>query len=63
MNLNKTQTYIPDYDHLFKIVITGDDGTGKSSFLSRYFDDSFSEKYNPSVKFFFHSKIKLYFSL
>ena len=39
-----------DYDHLFKIVMLGDDHTGKTSLLTRYIDDTFSQEYNPSVK-------------
>ena len=45
----ETQTYIAEHDHLFKSLIIGDDGTGKSNFLSRYFDDCFSQEYIPTV--------------
>jgi len=33
------------YDHLLKILLIGDSGIGKSTFLQRYTDDTFSENY------------------
>ena len=38
-----------DYDHLFKIVLVGDSGVGKSSVLMRYTDNSFSESYISTI--------------
>lgn len=32
-----------DYDYLFKIVLIGDTGVGKSSILLRFIENSFSE--------------------
>jgi len=34
----------PDYDNLLKILLIGDSGVGKSSLLTRFCDDSFSDK-------------------
>ena len=34
----------PNYDNLFKILIIGDSGVGKSSILRRFCDDEFDEK-------------------
>ena len=31
-----------DHDYLFKIIIIGDSGVGKSSILSRFTDDAFA---------------------
>lgn len=32
-----------DYDHLFKLVLIGDTGVGKSSILLRFIENSFSD--------------------
>jgi len=38
-----------EYDYLFKIVIIGDSGVGKSSILIRFSDDSFTETYLTTI--------------
>lgn len=38
-----------DYDHLFKLLIIGDSGVGKSSLLIRFCDDQFSGTYITTI--------------
>jgi len=38
-----------EYDHLFKIVIVGDSGTGKSCLLLRFTDDNYSDVYISTI--------------
>ena len=38
-----------EYDYLFKIVIIGSTGVGKSSLLIRFSDDSFSSSYLTTI--------------
>ncbi|PAA90314.1 hypothetical protein BOX15_Mlig001100g1 [Macrostomum lignano] len=38
-----------DYSHLFKLLIIGDSGVGKSSLLVRYTDDTFSGSYITTI--------------
>jgi len=38
-----------DYVHLFKIVLTGDSGVGKSCLLLRFADDSYTESYISTI--------------
>lgn len=40
---------IKDYDHLFKLVIIGNSGVGKSSLLLRFSDDQFNESYLTTI--------------
>ncbi|PHJ20716.1 rab1 protein [Cystoisospora suis] len=38
-----------DYDHLFKLVLIGDSGVGKSCLLLRFSDDAFTESYITTI--------------
>jgi len=40
---------VRDYDHLFKLVLIGDSGVGKSCVLLRFADDSFTESYITTI--------------
>jgi small GTP-binding protein len=38
-----------DYDHLFKILIIGNSGVGKSNLLLRFSDGSFQDSFQPTI--------------
>jgi Ras-related protein Rab-1A len=38
-----------DFDYMFKLVIIGEAGVGKSALLTRYVDDSFTMSYIVTV--------------
>lgn len=40
---------IKEYDYLFKLVIIGNSGVGKSSLLLRFADDTFSDSYLTTI--------------
>ena len=52
MNIEDKQ----EYDHLFKLVIIGDSGVGKSSILLRFTDDQFDDNSNATIGMCFYVK-------
>ena len=47
--MSNNTTKPKDFDHLFKLVIIGDSGVGKSSILSRFSDNLYSENYISTI--------------
>mmetsp|Transcript_5151 Transcript_5151/g.5903 ORF Transcript_5151/g.5903 Transcript_5151/m.5903 type:complete len:206 (-) Transcript_5151:41-658(-) len=39
----------PDYDYLFKILLIGNSGVGKSSLLLRFADDTYTDNFMPTI--------------
>ena len=39
------------YDHLFKLLLIGDTGVGKTNFFNKFVDGTTNEEYAPSVSF------------
>ena len=52
-----------EYDYLVKIVMTGDENSGKSSILTRYTNDMFNEEYSVTIGVEFGGKLIEYFAL
>ena len=48
-----------EYDHLFKVLLLGDSGTGKSSLILRYTDDIFNSALVSSIGVDFKVKKKI----
>ena len=46
-----------DYNYLFKIVLIGNSGVGKSSLLFRFSDNKWEDKFIPTIGVDFVSKI------
>jgi len=48
---------IKEQDYLFKIVIVGNQGVGKSSLFIRFCDDNFADNYLPTIGVDFRFKM------
>ncbi|KAN0003771.1 hypothetical protein ACTFIZ_009931 [Dictyostelium cf. discoideum] len=47
--MSKVQKQLTDYDFLFKILLIGDSGVGKSSLIVRFADDNFTDSYISTI--------------
>ena len=46
----------PEYDYLFKVLLIGDSGVGKSAILQRFADDNFTETFISTIRVDFKIK-------
>jgi len=47
---------IRPHDHLFSIIIIGDTAVGKSSLMTKFADNKYSESYKPTIGIDFKTK-------
>ena len=45
----KSSNSLIDHDHIFKIVLIGDSGVGKSCILLRFHDDKFNKDFYATI--------------
>jgi len=49
VNKSRAATSAKDYDHLFKLLLIGDSGVGKSCILLRFADDAFTDNFISTI--------------
>jgi len=54
--MDDKQNQVADYDYLIKLLALGDSGVGKTTFLFRYTDNEFNEKFISTVGIDFREK-------
>ena len=50
---------IPSYDYVFKIIVVGDSGVGKTSLLNRICNNSQIEENSPTIGVEFQTKMEM----